>query len=590
MQVSNVWRRASARCAGVVLRSLAATIVMVSTAMAAVAPRVVFTDVPSGPVSGGEGNQGAYLSIFGRNFGSPDGLGTRTKVTIGGVEVANYRSLGPSQVADRLGLQQLTVQVGALTGKAAGQAWPVRVLVDGVASNVDVTFTPNPGRVLFVALNGNDATAAANDINHPWRHLQDAAGGAYGALRAGDQVVLRGGTWQDTLGIDGTWLRFGNDPSKKGSAPTGAVGTGWIHITRYPGPIGANAPEDVHYVTPANQRGGIQGPWSAIRGVSGEYIAISNLRIEVDATAKSDAAPINTQYSAGPWQITNNELGPWPSTLAAPGNAKAAGISGEGNGVVIRGNHIHDIACAKGRPTNPLENHGIYIDDDGRYDIGFNVFERITGGNGLQIYTNGGFSKTTNNVSFHHNIVDGVGKHGINLADGSGRNIKVFDNLVLNTQFSGLRMNSVDLIGAQVYNNTFYNTSLHGPSDYYGAVSNEWNLKAGSVDFANNIFWPSAGSGYTGGTVPFTGKEGSWAHNLWFGGADEVPAFAQAPVTLDPKFVSAGSDFHLRAGSPAINAGSAAVSPTVVDDLDGRRRPKAGGYDIGTYEAPSAAR
>lgn len=584
MQVSSVWRRASARGASVVLRGLAAAFVMVSTAMAA-APRVVFTDVPSGPVSGGEGNQGAYLSIFGRNFGSPDGLGTRTKVTIGGVEVANYRSLGPSQVADRLGLQQLTVQVGALTGKAAGQAWPVRVLVDGVASNVDVTFTPNPGRVLFVALSGNDATAAANDINHPWRHLQDNAGGAYGALRAGDQVVLRGGTWQDTLGIDGTWLRFGNDPSKKGSAPTGAAGTGWIHFTRYPGPIGANAPEDVHYVTPANQRGGIQGPWSAIRGVSGEYIAISNLRIEVDATAKSDAAPINLQYSAGPWQITNNEIGPWPSTLAAPNNAKAAGISGEGLGVVIRGNHIHDIACAKGRPTNPLENHGIYIDDDGRYDIGFNVFERITGGNGLQIYTNGGFSQVTNNVSFHHNVVDGVGKHGINLADGSGSNIRVFDNLVLNTQYSGLRINSVDLKGAKVYNNTFFNTSLKGASDFYGTLSNDWGLKAGSVDFVNNILRPAPGTRYTGGSVGFGGTEGSWSNDLWFGGMEGVPDFAQAPVAADPKFVAAGSDFHLHAGSPAINAGSGAVSALVKDDLESRRRPKLGAYDIGAYEA-----
>lgn len=586
MTTSHLGHPSAARCACVFLRAVTASLVLASAAMAAtVAPRIVFTDVPSGPVSGGEGNQGAYLSIFGRDFGSPDGLGTRTKVTIGGVEVANYRSLGPSQVADRLGLQQLTVQVGALTGKAAGQAWPVRVLVDGVASNYDVTFTPNPGRVLFVALNGTDGTAAANDINHPWRHLQDGAGGAYGALRAGDQVVLRGGTWQDTQGIDGTWLRFGNDTSKKGSAPTGVAGTGWIHITRYPGPIGANAPEDVHYVTPAGQRGGIQGPWSAIRGVSGEYIAISNLRIEVDATAKSDAAPINLQYSAGPWQITNNEIGPWPSTLAAPNNAKAAGISGEGLGVVIRGNHIHDIACAKGRPTNPLENHGIYIDDDGRYDIGFNVFERITGGNGLQIYTNGGFSDVTNNVSFHHNVVDGVGKHGINLADGSGSHIKVFDNLVLNTQYSGLRINSVDLKGAKVYNNTFYNTSLKGASDYYGALSNDWGLKVGAVDFVNNILRPAPGTRYTGGSVGFDGTEGSWSNDLWFGGVEGVPGFAQAPVAADPKFVAAGSDFHLHAGSPAINAGSGAVSALVKDDLESRRRPKLGAYDIGAYEA-----
>ena len=78
--------------------------------------------------------------------------------------------------------------------------------------------------------------------------------------------------------------------------------------------------------------------------VSGEYVAISNLHLEASATTASDGAPINLQYSAGPWRIVNNDLGPWPSTLAAPNNAKAGGISGEGAGVVILGNDIHDIA------------------------------------------------------------------------------------------------------------------------------------------------------------------------------------------------------------------------------------------------------
>ena len=545
---------------------------------------IVYTDVPSGPVNGGEGGQGAYLSIFGRNFGDPSALGTTTTVTIGGVAVANYRYLGPSKVAARLGLQELVVQVGHLAGKAAGTALPVVVTAGGSASNADVTFTPNPGRVLFVALDGNDSTAVADDIAHPWRTLQNGAGGAYGAMRAGDQVVVRGGTWHDVLGVDGTWLRFGNDASKKGSAPTGAAGTGWIHITAYPGPAGGNAPEDVHYVTPAGGRGGIEGPWSAIRGVSGEYVAISNLHLESAATAASDAAPINLQYSAGPWRIVNNDLGPWPSTLAAPNNAKAGGISGEGVGVEILGNDIHDIACAQGQATNPLENHAIYIDDDGAYEIAWNVIERIPGGNGLQIFTNGGFSTVTNNVAFHHNIVDGVGKHGINLADGSGANIEVYGNLVANTQYSGLRFNTTDLVGAKVWSNTFYATSLHGASDFYGAVSNDWGLPAGAVDFTDNIFFPAPGTNYVGGSVGFFADgKATWSTDLWFGGHDGVPSFASAPKTGDPTFVAAGSDYHLAPGSAAAGTGSAAVSSLVKVDLDGRARTSP--WDIGAYAA-----
>ena len=67
------------------------------------APFVDYTDIVSGPIDGGEKDQGTYLSIFGTNFGKQAGLGSDTQVFIGGVEVANYRYLGPSQVSARPG-------------------------------------------------------------------------------------------------------------------------------------------------------------------------------------------------------------------------------------------------------------------------------------------------------------------------------------------------------------------------------------------------------------------------------------------------------------------------------------------------------
>ncbi|MEO6447910.1 MAG: hypothetical protein ABIO42_01555 [Burkholderiaceae bacterium] len=536
-------------------------------------PVVLFTDLPSGPVNGGENGLGAYLSIFGRDFGDPAGLGSTTKVTIGGVAVANYRYLGASKVGGREGLQQLIVQVGALAGDALGTAQPVVVSVGGNPSHSSVTFTPNPGHVLFVSLTGSDSTGALDDIKHPYRYLQNnsAGTGAYANVHAGDQIVVRGGMWSDIKGIDGTWLRFG---STTGTAPTGAAHTGWIHVTSYPGPVNGNAPEDVHYVTPANSTGGIQGPWSAMHSY-GNYLAISNLHLESSATANTDAAPINMQYSSGPWRLANNELGPWPSTLASPNNAKAGGVSGEGKGAEILGNYIHDIACAEGQASNPLENHGIYIDDDGSYNIGWNVISNITGGNGFQVYTNGGFSTVTNNINFHHNIVDGVGKHGVNLADGTGNNVQVYDNLIANTQYSGLRFNTTNLSNAKVWSNTFYNTVLNSRAKQggnYGVISNDWNLSAGSVSFVGNIFYASAGTQFLGGSVGLGGNLGSWANDIWFNGTDAVPSFATAAVDADPLFVSAGSDYHLGIGSPAIGAGSSTASALVTDDLYGTAR------------------
>lgn len=551
------------------------------------APVILYTDAATAPTSGGENGQGGYLSIFGRNLGDRAGIGTKTKVFIGTAEVANYRYLGPSVVFGKQHIEQLTVQVGALGKMRPGTAAPVKVVVNGVASNTDQTFTPSGGRVLFVALTGNDANAAPNEIKRPWRHLQDEASGkgAYYAMRAGDQIVIRGGKYSDADGIDGTWMRFGKDATKKGTA------TGWIHVTAHPGPVNGNAIETVSYLAPGDKPGGIQGPWSNIRGVSGSYIAVSNLHMAASPTTKGDGAPINLQYSDGPWRIVNNELGPWPSTLSAPGNAKAGGIAGAGNPVGIYGNYIHDIDCASGHAISPLENHGIYIENDGAYDIGWNAIFAIRGGNGIQTYNNGsGFSPVTNNVSIHHNMFYGsIGKHGVNIADGSGAGFKVFDNVITDATGAGIRMNSTELRGAKIWNNTIFNVN-RSRNAKLGAIANDANGKPGFVDVSNNIIWPFPGTLYAGGSAGFGGAESTWANNLFFGGLDPSDAGAttwgKQAVLENPKFVGQGFDFRLSPGSPAKDRGTPAVSGVVTNDFAGTPRPQGAGFDIGAYELP----
>jgi hypothetical protein len=55
--------------------------------------------------------------------------------------------------------------------------------------------------------------------------------------------------------------------------------------------------------------------------------------------------------------------------------------------------------------------------------------------------------------------------------------------------------------------------------------------------------------------------------------------------STDPRFAGAG-DYHLRAGSPAIDAG-APLDPAAPADLDGRPRPQGGALDLGAYETPA---
>ena len=54
-------------------------------------------------------------------------------------------------------------------------------------------------------------------------------------------------------------------------------------------------------------------------------------------------------------------------------------------------------------------------------------------------------------------------------------------------------------------------------------------------------------------------------------------------TNLTSYFVNpAGFDLRLRAGSPAIDAGSAVLAPPL--DRDGVSRPQGGAFDLGAYE------
>jgi hypothetical protein len=532
------------------------------------APYVLYTDVISGPTSGGEGGNGAYLSIFGQNFGS-SGLGTTTKVFIGGVEVASYRTLGAAKVSN---LQQITVQVGALGGAAQGVALPIKVVVGGINSNTNVTFMPNPGRLLYVDnVAGNDATAVPGNITKPYRHVQTPSlGGAWGAAVPGDAIVMRGHgnatPWTD-LGYENYFIRYRD---KSGSAPTGVVGTGAIVLMGYPG-------EDayIHGTLAGSMSGGCV---SAINGQTypgkGQWAVISNLRIDCEGYD----GPISQEIYGHNWRVINNELSASTAPRTGPNVPRMGGITGNGNNSVWYGNHIHDIQGSS------QECHGIYIDGDGSYDIAYNQIHDIRDGNGFQTYVNGtNGSNFVSNISLHHNLIHDVSKHAINLADGTKNNVKVWNNIAYNIQFAAIRFNTTDISGAKFYNNTFYNTN-QASSPNYGALTNDWNLPAGSIDVENNIFYVATGTLYNGGSNGVPVNAGTFARNLWFNGTGSTGIDSTA-VTGNPLFVAAGSDFHLQAGSPAIGVGSVAapVISLVTNDYDLKAR-SAASMDIGALE------
>jgi hypothetical protein len=521
----------------------------------AVAPLVLYTDLVSGPNSGGENNQGAYLSIFGKNFGDA-GLGSAVKVYIGGAEVAAYRYLGRSK--GRPDIQQITVQVGLLNNANSGVALPINVEVNAEASNTDHTFMINPGRVLFVDnVHGNDISARVGDISHPYRHVQtpNLSEGAWGQARPGDIIVMRGtGTpWTD-VGFERYFMRYRN---KSGSRPTGRSGTGPIVLMGYP-----NEDTFIHGTISEGMMGGCV---SAINGQSfpgmGQWAVIANLRIDCEGYD----GPISQEIEGNNWRVVNNDLSASTAPTSGPYKPRMAGITGNGYGSIWLGNHIHDIQGSYG------ESHGIYIDGDGSYEIAYNLIERIRSGNGFQTYSNGSNgSETISNVHFHHNLIHDVSKHGINIADGSKSGFAIYDNIVYNTAFAGVRFNTVILNGALVYCNTLYNTNTSGNKSY-GVFTNDWNLSSNAIILENNISWPAKNTPYIGGSVGFDPFPGKASHNLFYGGLGETTG--TSIISADPAFIDVSAhDFRLTRTSPAIAAGIQDVASAPATDYSASTR------------------
>jgi len=556
--------------------SLAAFSIAVSSALVAItgAPLVLYTDVSSGPNSGGENNEGAYLSIFGTNFGNT-GLGSTVKVYIGGTEVNSYRYLGPSR--GRADVQQITVQVGSLGSPTAGTALPIKVVVNGVTSNTDQTFTVNPGRMLFVSQSGNDATAVAGDITHPYRHVQNGSTGAFDVAKPGDTIVMRGtaltagaaltsdptsaaSAWTDVSG--GYFVRF---IDRNGSAPTGASGTGPIALIAYPD-------EDVYiyesYASGAT--GGISGV-DTHQYTGGKYVTVADLRVE----AGGEGGPIDVQTAGLNWRVVNNEV--TAVTGSTDTHNLEAGIVGSGTNSFWVGNHVHDIESA-----SPQEMHGIYIDGQGSYEVAYNWIQNVTDGTGFQVYVDDGYASTTNDVSFHHNMISNVNKYGINIADGSASGFVYYDNVVAGAGWGCMRFNTTTLSGAKIYNNTFANCSTRSG---YGVVNNDWNFPANALDMENNILYANAGGSYSGGSVGMGSGDGTITHNLFFNGSAGDDNWDSHPVVADPLFVGLSlspPDLRLQAGSPAIGAGSTAVASVVTTDYLLNPRSSTS-IDIGAY-------
>ncbi len=519
------------------LRAVAFLLFLLPVAAMA-APRIFYTDIVTGPNTGGENNNGAYLTLFGSGFGASQGS---SQVTINNVPVAAYKQWSDTKV---------TIQPGPSVTSGL-----IRVSVGGAVSNSDQTFTVVPGRIFFVSLSGNDSTGVIGDITHPFRTIQTVLNRS--DFAPGDQVVVRGGNWSDVYSLYGSFFSIAHI---QGTAAAPIV------VMGYP-------TETVNLVYNGTQTRGIHS-WAT----AGHFV-IANFHMDQGGKGLG----IGITPGATDVRIVNNEV-----KNGYEDSGGAGYIDGSGTNFRIFGNVVHDNGGSK-------LYHAMYFDARASIasdiEIAYNTIYNETGGRGIQIY--GDTSTLINNVRIHHNVIHDIHLDGILLGSQSGTGDQVYDNIVYNTAnsaFQGpsadagsggscLRFNSSTLT-ATVYNNTFYNCAMDN-----GAYSTGIEFQAaGSVMLANNIVDTSGGLGYVD-TSSISPSIITATNNLWYG-SGAAPSWSVNSVNVDPLFIGASvANFHLYSNSPAVDSGTSIVNTVITNDFDGNVRPQGSGYDIGAFES-----
>jgi hypothetical protein len=596
------------------------------------APVLLYTDFVAGPTTGGDGNNGAFLTLYGFNFGNFSDWGVTNHVTIGGVEVANYRCLTSAVgsgsgigrgVYDTWGIKALTVQVGGLGSPTAGVALPIAMTVNGTSlSNSSdgsgnyysyviaydgtrdkLTFTPQPGTIYFLdQTNGSDANSGLT-VALPKKTLQGSTGFtgvllcATGALTDGVKpgihiYDLTNGTVNGggNGGFAATFFRI------TGTAPTGAANRGPICYTRYPGAAGANTPTNLTIQGVidggGNGGGGFNGadnaraaetnPYEGTAGW-GHWIHISNIKIISSANAARDGAPIALGSGSDYNRVVNCDLSlPWVSN--ASGVTNMAGINGNGKFMRHLGNWIHDIRGV----VADNQCHGIYYDGSVACVedtvAAWNCIYDCRAGNSIQTF-NSQASDTIKRVSCHNNWLEKPNKHGLNRAQNTESRID-FNNVVVDAGEAAINTDTGVVLaanGIKAYNNVCYGWArvLTNRNGWWNQGGN--GTSPASTDTRNNVFCQKTGSTGTYGFVAVGAGTDNFTKNVFY---DEAGILSSVSATYgtyhDPGFSSTTlRNFALTSASFCIDFGA---SPLIARPFDFFGNLVTGTPDVGVHE------
>jgi hypothetical protein len=213
-----------------ILLLLLLTFVAVSVSAQTAVPVLFYTDIDSGPATGGEGGtDGAFLCVYGENFGA-----SPATVTIGGTAVAQYKLwTDPGQPYQAgTNVAKACVQISHLTPAGLQNVQ----LTTAQGSSNTLPFTVRSGSIWWVSTSGDDVNGNGSQAS-PWASIAQCKN----QMAPGDICVIQDGVtvnsmesweaavWLNSSGTPGNPKAIvaypGADVSIADSVATGTWGT-----------------------------------------------------------------------------------------------------------------------------------------------------------------------------------------------------------------------------------------------------------------------------------------------------------------------------------------------------------------------------
>jgi hypothetical protein len=392
-------------------------------------------------------------------------------------------------------------------------------------------------RTLYVDQSGSDSTGTGTQAK-PWRTI----GKAVSQVVAGDLVLIGAGTYAESITIE-----------EKHGAATNPI------IFRADGNVvidGTASSRDAVFVTYSS--------YVVIEGWTVQNAPRAGLRIDAShhVTVRN-----STFANNGRWGLFTD----FSDDLViehnhAYGSQLEHGIyhSNSGDRPVIRGNVIHGNYAA-GLHMNADASMGGDGIISGALVEGNVIYDNGTGG-GAAINMDGITDSIIRNNLLYNNRASGIAVYQIDGAVCSRNNQYLNNTIVMPNNGRW----AVTVMGANCTGNKFFNNILYNAHSFRGAIT--------------TAAWPIAGfeSDYNVVIGRFSNNDGNSTMTLaqWQALGNDAHSKVSTPSEL---FVAPGSDFHLKSGSPAIDAGRSLANVSI--DLDGNPRPRGNAYDVGAYES-----